>query len=567
MANQAKVHEVGWGLEYSTSGLMTSQIQLDVRYALSGTGGGGSSTFAALTDVSGTWASGNLVGYDGTKYVPAATGAAVVATSGQIMTVSLIASYIASGVGNYAVSGLGTSAYKHLEVIVLGRQARTAAQGINLYFNGDETAANYRSVQNRTIETSQTNTGGDNNWASTLTGNGSTAGYASQIRYFVSNIDNSTYHKIQQNTHILRDTATASWATLGGTSWENTAPITYAAMAADLSVGGGWASGTLIQFWGHKEQWVVTSVAGGGGGGTGDITGTGTSGQLAIFDAAKNLTDSKLSQDATGVRVSGILKVTDTTTGFTGTISSEDLTSDVALKMLSDYPGYILTDSMIGPVIPSYGLTNSDPVLEYTAALAGNAGFRVWNNASKMFDFTNTGGANPVVTLDGSSITRWEIADTGGTDYLLTVNGKFKATTDVSGITGLFSTATIRGEDTDVRYALSGTAGGPGASVAELHRQYLPSGETLTVPARCQILVHGYYEEDAGSNLVISPSGSLVVLESEPNTLAGQYDVTGTFTSGTYPAWNGTNFVPTALVAVVPGDSDQIILPVQLFGR
>ena len=43
----------------------------DTRYALSGTGGGGgSSTFVGLTDVSGIWTSGQEVSYDGTKFVP-----------------------------------------------------------------------------------------------------------------------------------------------------------------------------------------------------------------------------------------------------------------------------------------------------------------------------------------------------------------------------------------------------------------------------------------------------------------------------------------------------------------
>ena len=71
-------------------------------------------------------------------------------------------------------------------------------------------------------------------------------------------------------------------------------------------------------------------------------------------------------------------------------------------------------------------------------------------------------------------------------------------------------------------YALSGTGGASsssGGGIGELHRNYVPAGETMTISGRQQVLVYGSYEEDPGSTLVIQPSGALVVLESGPPIL------------------------------------------------
>ena len=77
------VRSVDTDTRYTLSGLFP-QATLDVRYALSGSSG--ATSFSGLTDVTGTWTSGKIVGYNGTYFLPTTdqTGASLAADSDQV---------------------------------------------------------------------------------------------------------------------------------------------------------------------------------------------------------------------------------------------------------------------------------------------------------------------------------------------------------------------------------------------------------------------------------------------------------------------------------------------------
>ena len=100
--------------------------------------------------------------------------------------------------------------------------------------------------------------------------------------------------------------------------------------------------------------------------------------------------------------------------------------------------------------------------------------------------------------------------------YALSGTGGGSGTTTLSGCTDvLYNHALTSGEVLSYNGTkwTNATAGTATSTPEELHRKYLPSGETLSVPARQQVLVYGSYEIEAGAVLDIQPSGELVILQ------------------------------------------------------
>ena len=247
-------------------------IDGDVRYALSGTGGGGSSTFAALTDVSGTWASGNLVGYNGTKYVAAAAGAAVTATSGQVEVGVLHQTLTGDG----SISGLVFTSipagYDRFEIRAVMRSLNATAEPLYAHCNYDWTVTNYFTngfnSQDNAVGAYQGNTP----YVVNLQDTSEAAGERMNLTVSCHGYDQSAYKYYKTEAYQLNDGAT-ELTRIQFIRWTNTAAITSFA----LSTASALTTTTTAQMWLYKNTWVVTSVSGGGTGPQGPTGATGPS--------------------------------------------------------------------------------------------------------------------------------------------------------------------------------------------------------------------------------------------------------------------------------------------------
>lgn len=134
---------------------------------------------------------------------------------------------------------------------------------------------------------------------------------------------------------------------------------------------------------------------------------------------------------------------------------------------------------------------------------------------------------------------RYALSGTGGGVHTLLGAGH-------SDTTGTAASGHILGFDGSIwrPSTVSDLAGGTG--IGELHRKYLPSGETLEVANREQVLVYESYTIDDGATLDLTDGGELVILsDTNITSISGLRDIQSTaWTSGNLLAYNGANFTP-----------------------
>lgn len=306
----------GWGIVVSTSGVRVNESDLDIRYALSGSGGGGSSgatSFSGLNDVVNTgWSSGLSARFDGTTWRPinlhtiyalsgtgGSGGSGFDTTGSGLYSVgSLVGFNTTWGDARYALSGAGepttplnvTSEIQSVQYLidkveltadgpvaisgipteydsiwVVGvLRADTSSNGdsVDIYFNNDTNDNNYWFSKHRADSAHVYGHGAGSEIAVCPAANAD-AGVFGGIdlniptphmpnRYRVANC--WSYGADDPNLQGVNHQRT--------TLWENTAKITKIELRP--SNGTNFVSGTILYFYGTKQQEVVTDVTGSG---------------------------------------------------------------------------------------------------------------------------------------------------------------------------------------------------------------------------------------------------------------------------------------------------------------
>lgn len=144
--------------------------------------------------------------------------------------------------------------YRHLRVMIAGRQVEAVAfDYVGIRFNGD-TAANYNwqtDYSSNATGTAAPGAGASVILAGYLPGSSAPAGFAGALSADIYDYRSTTFHKLvtTQSASFQAAAAAASWAHAlnGAGSWENTAAITSVALNAGA---GNFATGTVASLYG-----------------------------------------------------------------------------------------------------------------------------------------------------------------------------------------------------------------------------------------------------------------------------------------------------------------------------
>ena len=208
------------------------------------------------------------------------------------------------------------------------------------------------------------------------------------------------------------------------------------------------------------------------------IGGTGTSGTLPVFNSASGLTNSIVAQ--------------------------VDLGTNYAISITDLYTGAVAT---LVPDYYSLGLSR------LYALPPVNAGFGCFLVGSQNSGITGRVPYYSEAALIDNS--EWKFSTTSLLSGI-----------DLQAISGIFEKLSVRGQDTDSRYALSGTAGGGGASVLDDLTDV-----TLATPTSGQILAYdgaewvNFNQAGGGDITGTGTSGQLAIFDANKNLVSINGDV------------------------------------------
>jgi len=154
-----------------------------------------------------------------------------------------------TGTGRFDISGLPQGFFA-LEIILIARSSVAAAgDSVYMYFNGDTTAANYRTGR-QLAGTGPTNTATDAPDLDTIPAANSTANDFGHQRIYIPEYAGSKRKSASYLGGQRRD-ATVIYTTTGLINWENTAAITQVTIQPDGYATDTFVAGSTIQIIGR----------------------------------------------------------------------------------------------------------------------------------------------------------------------------------------------------------------------------------------------------------------------------------------------------------------------------